>query len=257
MRSALVLVLLSLWMAIPAVAQQNLRTLPPAISESTASGITCDSTRYGYRIRTNNASGSTDCTFGSGTGSTVNVCECGEGDAWVDAPYVEAASFDATDLGANSVAASELNANADEVFFCGELGNDGATYGGPNVSFWTGDYSASGAPGGAACNTLGDATETNVDNDVDAFVTFKVMGMYCWVTSAPSNAAGVIMVLHDDTAVTTPSVTCTVAQSETSCTSTTGTTTDIAANSQLAVEATTAEDLSTQDFGCKVYVVPD
>lgn len=246
--------LFALLLLVPSVAlAQSRNTVPPTCTAAELSAGTCAPALEGTRVHITDGDAvvSTDCTTGGGAADII--CEY-DGSAWVTAPVLQALDINTGDIAENAITADELGANVDELWFCGELGNAGATYGGPNVSFWTGDYSASGAPGGAACNTLGDATETNVDNDVDAFLTFKVMGMYCWVTSAPSNAAGVIMVLHDDTAVTTPSVTCTVAQSETSCTSTTATTTDVAANSQLAVEATTAEDLSTQDFGCRVWV---
>ena len=52
----------------------------------------------------------------------------------------------------------------------------------------------------------------------------------------------------------TPTVTCTVATGETGCVSIVSSTTDVAAGATMAVKVVTTEDLSAQDWWCKVYL---
>lgn len=49
-------------------------------------------------------------------------------------------------------------------------------------------------------------------------------------------------------------MTCTVATGDTSCVSVTGSTTDVAAGATVAIQAVNTEDLSLQDFWCRMGI---
>lgn len=137
------------------------------------------------------------------------------------------------------------------IFFCGESCNNSTCAGGHSVAFLSGDYSASHALAAAACDTLGETSIAAASEAMSANNAFKVSGMYCVTDSSGSN--GVILALTAADAATTPAVTCTIATGETTCASTTGTTTDIAAAAVVAVSIVTTEDLSGNDFSCRVF----
>jgi hypothetical protein len=154
----------------------------------------------------------------------------------------------------NSVGPDEVAVPMQSIFFCGELG--AATdefFAGPNlVSVFTGAVPTDHIFASAACDALGDTAVATVDNDIDEFQSYKVNGMFCQVSAAPG-AAATVMTFVDDT-VNTP-VTCSIAAAETSCTSVIGTTTDVAANSQVAVSSLNGtDDESAQDMHCLVYI---
>lgn len=155
-------------------------------------------------------------------------------------------------LSENSIGPDEAALMVEQVIFCGDNANDGTIYGGPNTTLLGGDYSASSALNSAACQALDSATEATADAALFANTAFKVDGMFCKVDSSGSN--GVTFTLRSAEADTTPAISCTIATSETTCTSTTGSTTDIAAGATVAVKSVTTEDLSTNDFWCKVFI---
>lgn len=186
------------------------------------------------------AGGASAITVGSADVTAVTVTTDGAGDAEVVLPE-------------NSLGPDELAAMVEPVLFCGQNANSGTIYGGPVTAFLGGDYTTSYAIGTAGCDALDNATEGAAAAPLGfANTGLKVLGMHCEVDTSGSN--GVTLTLRSAEADLTPSVTCTIATGSTTCTSTTASTTDIAANATMAVKSVTTEDLSTNDFWCKVYV---
>jgi len=109
--------------------------------------------------------------------------------------------------------------------------------------------------GGTICNALDSETSSAAaDNPIDAdFPAFKITGMQCVVSSDASN--DIAIVLHSAAAVLVPTVTCTIAGTGTAqgCSTTTSTTTDIAAGATISAEINYSEDLDLQDVWCQVY----
>lgn len=157
-----------------------------------------------------------------------------------------------SDLGENAVKADELGATSETLFFCGESCNNSTCAGGHSVAFLSGDYSASHALAAAACDTLGETSIAAASEAVSANNAFKVTGMYCVTDSSGSN--GVILAMTAADAAVVPAVTCTIPTGETTCSSVVSTTTDVAAAAVAAVSIVTTEDLSGNDFSCRVYI---
>lgn len=138
-----------------------------------------------------------------------------------------------------------------EVVLCGDSVSASTTYWGPATDSWEyggADYSISST----ACDALDSTTEATADAPIMTNVAFKVMGMYCKVTSSGSN--GVTMTLRSAAANTTPAISCTIATGDTDCFAAVSSTTDIAAGATIAVKQVTTEDLSAADGWCKVFV---
>ncbi len=154
----------------------------------------------------------------------------------------------------NSIGPDEVAIPMQSVLFCGELG--AATdefFAGPHLEhIWLASTFTDVTFASTVCDTLGDTTVASADNDIEEFQSYKVNGMYCQVSATPG-AASTVMTFVDDT--TNTPVTCSIAAAETSCTSVIGTTTDVAANSQVAVSSLNAtDDESLQDVHCLVYI---
>ena len=179
-------------------------------------------------------------TIGSANNNTVNLTTDATGDAELVVPE-------------NSIGPDELAVMVDQVIFCGQNANNSTIYGGPIVAFLGGDYTASGAIGGTVCDALDNATEATADAPLGfANTAFKILGMICEVDTSGAN--GLTLTLRDDAADIVPSVTCTIATGQTTCTSVVASTTDVAAGSAMAIKSVTTTDLSLNDFWCKVFV---
>lgn len=172
---------------------------------------------------------------------TLTVSSGGTGDAQVDLPE-------------NSIGPDEMAGVHDSIWTCGQLANNGTVFSGPVVQFLAGDYTTSFVMGGAGCDALENADEATADTPVGwANTAFKVTGMVCEVSSSGAN--GVVLTARSAVANLTPSITCTVPTGQTTCSTTTGSTTDIAANATIAVRATDTENLSAEDYSCKIGII--
>lgn len=186
------------------------------------------------------AGGAASITIGSADVTAFTVTTDGTGDA-------EAA------LPENSIGPDEGAFMTDLIYFCGQQVVTGTVYLGPVTAFLTGDFTAAYVMGDAQCNALEDSTEATADAPIGyANTTFKVLGMMCEVSSSGSN--GITATMRSAEADLTPTMTCTIATGETSCTSVTSSTTDIAADATLAIKIENTEDLSAQDAWCKVLI---
>lgn len=253
---------LAILVAAPAGAQPNLNTLPPILDINTEFP-TCDVAHEGMRARTEDAASETDCTTGGG--STVHVCQC-NGSAWVDADVgdVGSGAIDATELATDSVDSAEIAENAvdedeldaftDSVILCGENDENGTIYFGPS----TGAFGGNGADlsqGGAACDALDDATEATADAPILAASAFKVTGFYCTTDATLGAAETIVFTLRSAAAGTTPAITCTIGEAASQCSTTTGSTTDIAAGATIAMQAVEASDNADGDESwCRVGI---
>jgi len=151
-------------------------------------------------------------------------------------------------LSENSIGPDEVAVMTTDVVFCGQLANSGTLFNAPGRSRWLGDATDL-TMGGAACDAMDNATEATADLPMFG-TTAKVQGMYC--NTAGAGANGIVITMRAGEADLTPSVTCTIPTGEFSCSSVTGSTTDLTANQPLAIQTVTTEDLSAQDTWCRV-----
>lgn len=190
------------------------------------------------------------CVVGHAQADAIQLLTDSTGDAEIVLPND---AIGAAEITENAVAAEQLGAAVDKIVLCGQDANSGTIYFGPSTAAYLGGGGEQ-AIGGAACNALDSATETTADAPITAgFPAFKVLGMHCISSSDAANDQ--VLTLRSAAADVTPSVTCTIAGTGTAteCTSTTATTTDIAAGATIAVKSVNTEDLSAQDVWCQVY----
>lgn len=164
-----------------------------------------------------------------------------------------------TPVGVNGVIGVGYTA---EVLLCGEMGNAAAHYTSPSTGYSGGAFYADAATvlyalGAAGCNAQDSGTEATADEIMFANNAFKVLGMYCTVSSSGAGA-GVTINLRSAAADLTPDVTMVIATGDTTGVSVIATTTDIAAGATFALKSVSANDLSAQDAWCiaKIMVVP-
>ncbi len=153
----------------------------------------------------------------------------------------------------NSIGPDEIAGVPSSFVGCGDLANAGTLYGGPIADSFDGtggEY----ALAGTACSANDNSTEATTDESIAANTAFKITGMYCVVSGSGSN--GVVLTARSAEADLTPSLTCTVGTGNTTCSTVLGTTTDVAAGATVAIKSVTSgEDLSAQDFWCRVGVI--
>lgn len=144
-----------------------------------------------------------------------------------------------------------------QLVFCGQMNENGTIYFSPTsgvngVDLSDGvDYSVSGT----ACDLLDGATEGTQDLIVFPDNAIHVTGMYCQFVGTLGASETASFTLHDDTAVTTPSISCSLAAGENSCADASHTTTAIAAGSALGIAAVQSSNNSDDDAICFVNIV--
>lgn len=139
----------------------------------------------------------------------------------------------------------------DSVVLCGQNFNTTTGYIGP-APFGAGLTDM----GGTVCNGLDSTTEGTADDPVQAqFPAFMVTGFACLLSSDP--VSDVVITARSAVADMSPSLTCTVtgAGTDTGCSTTAKTTTDVAIGATIALKVVTLENLSTQDLWCKMYII--
>lgn len=109
------------------------------------------------------------------------------------------------------------------------------------------------ANGVRTCDTTqaGNVTEATADTPALDNTAFQVLSMDC--LTADPGAAGVTFALRSAAAATTPSVTCSVANTKLGCTANVQTTTAIAAGATLAIAATSTGNQGTTPFACTIH----
>ena len=137
------------------------------------------------------------------------------------------------------------------LLFCGQNVNTSTDYIGPAVSAFFNRTNP--LMGDATCDALDSTTETTADNPINsAFPPFRVVAMYCSVSSDP--ASDVVFTARTAAADLSPSLTCTVAGtgSGQDCFAyAAGAAPQVAAGGAVAVKVVTLEDLSAQDASCR------
>jgi hypothetical protein len=117
-------------------------------------------------------------------------------------------------------------------------------------------YGASKVPvasGERTCDITQAGNATEATADAPAFASaFQVISMDC--LTADPGAAGVSFTLRASAAATVPSVTCSVANTGTSCQTNSGTTTAIAANAPIAIAAASTGDQGATPFACQIHI---
>lgn len=110
------------------------------------------------------------------------------------------------------------------------------------------------ASGERTCDitAAGNTTEATADAPAFTNTAFQVLSMDC--LTADPGASGVSFTLRSAAAATTPSVTCSVANTELGCTANIQTTTAIAAGATLAIAAASAGNQGATPFACQIQV---
>ena len=141
----------------------------------------------------------------------------------------------------------------DSIYLCGQLVNATTVYAGPGAARYLG-AATDLTMGGTACDALESTTEATADAPIAAtFPAFRVHGMYCAISSDPTG--DVVLTARSAAADLSPTFTCTIAGTGTgqSCSTTNTTTSAVAAGATIAVKAVTLEDLSAQDYWCRLF----
>ena len=145
------------------------------------------------------------------------------------------------------------------ILLCGQLADSGTLYVTPATGFGAGNGHNYGAAnddfkiGGAGCDAMDNATEATADAVMYANTAFKVVGLFCQVSSSGSN--GVTLNLRSATANLTPDITLTIPTAETTAAVSKATSVDIAAGATFALKTVTTENLSAQDAWCLANIV--
>lgn len=110
------------------------------------------------------------------------------------------------------------------------------------------------ASGERTCDITAAGSTTEATADAPAFdnTAFQVISMDC--LTADPGAAGVSFTLRNNAAATTPSVTCSVANTKLGCTANVQTTTAIAAGNPIAIAAASTGNQGTTPFACQIQV---
>lgn len=157
-----------------------------------------------------------------------------------------------TDIVIDTIVPADIAFPAMSAFtVCGEATtiNNNTIYYGPDITLTT------NTSGGHKCDI---ATElgSGVEGDEDEPIYRKaihVLGMTC--RNQKDANADITFTLHDDTAVTTPSVACTISDGERDCVADVQTTTIIAAASELGLAVSSTSDIGNGNgFACQVEV---
>ena len=158
---------------------------------------------------------------------------------------------------ANSIGGGEVSGMMFNLVFCGQADENGTIYYSPAAGVNMVDY-ADGVDysiASAACDGLDGATEATQDLILFPHHAVKVMGMYCMTNGTHAAAETAAFTFHSGAAVVTPSLTCTVSEAEKSCATLSGTTTNVAANTTMSVQAVMVSDNADDDHWCMANVM--
>ncbi len=134
------------------------------------------------------------------------------------------------------------------IYICG----DGTTINNNTVYYGPSMVPVAGA--GRVCDItqVGNVTEATADEKAFDATAFQVLSMDC--LTADPGAAGVSFTLRSAAAATTPSVTCTTANTKLGCTANVQTTTAIASGATIAIAAASTGNQGATPFSCAVQV---
>jgi hypothetical protein len=123
-----------------------------------------------------------------------------------------------------------------------------------NNTVYYGPSMVPAANAGRTCDITqaGNATEATADEPAFDSTAFQVLSMDC--LTADPGASGVSFTLRSAAAATTPSVTCSVANTKKGCTANITTTTAIASGATIAIAAASAGNQGATPFVCTLQV---
>lgn len=156
----------------------------------------------------------------------------------------------------NSVGTTERVGTIDTFVTCGQLDENGTIYFGPATGSWLHDgtdYSL----GSTICDGLDDATEATADDILLVSTSIKVHGFFCHFSGTLGSGETIAFTARSaeadiattDGAATT--LTCTISEAEDSCVATAGSTTSIADNATIAMQAVMTSDNADDDAWCE------
>lgn len=135
-----------------------------------------------------------------------------------------------------------------EITICG----DGTTINNNTVYYGPSMVPVAGAGRTCDITQAGNTTEATADEAALDATAFQVLSMDC--LTADPGASGVSFTLRSAAAATTPSVTCSVANTKKGCTANVQTTTAIASGATVAIAAASAGNQGTTPFVCTLHV---
>lgn len=155
----------------------------------------------------------------------------------------------------NSIGPDEVAAFTDTVIFCGENAENGTIYFAPALAPLLGDGSTSYAVGAAGCDALDNADEGTADLPLTDMPALKVTGMICRSDATMGAGETQVFTLRSAVGDIVPSVTCTIGEAATSCSTVVSSTTDIAAGATVAVSVVAVDNNGDGDESwCKVGI---
>ncbi len=186
------------------------------------------------------------CSIGDGNVTTFTITTDGTGDAEVALPE-------------NSIGPDELAVITMTVDLCGQNDENSTVYFGPHLTdnWLEGENDVTdGSIGGTICDALDSGTEATADAPLTGVLAYKVLGMYCFTDGTLGASETLVFTARSAEADLTPSVTCSLAEGNTSCVSVTGSTTDIADGATIAVKTVQSSNNSDDNSWCRVYISP-
>jgi len=212
---------------------------------------------------TDTGSGSEDCTLvfqvaNAGTPQTMLTFVGGAGNNNSKVVFLSD-SVGTDEITENAIKADELNAITMPVDLCGLNAENGTTFFGPHLTDnWLEAENdiTDGSIGGTLCDNLSNTSEGSADAPLPGIGAYKVLGMYCITDGTLGSAETLVFTARSAVADLTPSVTCSLAEGETSCVSVVGSSTDIAAGATVAIEVIQSSDNSDDNSWCRLYISP-
>ncbi len=186
-------------------------------------------------------------TIGDASATATTIATDGVGDSEVVLPE--------NSIGPDEIAGL-LTMNVE---LCGELDENSTTYMGPHITdHWleVNDSITDGSIGGTLCDGLESGTEGTADAPLPGLLGYKVLGLFCKIDGTLASSETVVFTVRSAAADLTPSVTCSLAEAETSCVGVTGSTTDIASGATIAVKAVMVSNNSDDNAWCRVVIAP-
>ncbi len=134
-----------------------------------------------------------------------------------------------------------------DITICG----DGTTINNNTVYYGPSMVPVAGAGRTCDITQAGNTTEATADEPALDATAFQVLSMDC--LTADPGASGVSFTLRSAAAASTPSVTCSVANTKKGCTANVQTTTAIASGATIAIAAASAGNQGTTPFVCTIH----
>lgn len=154
----------------------------------------------------------------------------------------------AGDLGTDSVTAIKMSAGTIRITLCGENAENGTTYMGPNELTVVEPALAS-----ATCDALDDTTEATADSVFSAGFAIRPVYMKCITDGTLGASETLTITLRSGAGAVAGFGTCSIAEAETTCETSTPSTAVIAAGATLAVQVVQVSNNADDNTKCVLF----